>query len=73
MQAPEGVEHSKRRRRIAATFAARPQGAPPRSPTSLIIVADDMGCADMGVHGRKDIPTPNIDRLACQETRSANA
>src|SRR5437016_9369586 len=33
-------------------------------PNILIIVGDDMGYADVGVHGCKDIPTPNIDSLA---------
>jgi arylsulfatase A-like enzyme len=33
-------------------------------PNIIVIVADDMGYADIGVHGCKDIPTPNIDSLA---------
>src|SRR5688500_4729656 len=33
-------------------------------PNILIIVGDDMGYADIGVHGCKDIPTPHIDSLA---------
>ena len=44
-----------------------------RPPNVLIIVADDMGYADIGVHGSRDIPTPNIDSLAAGGTRFTNA
>jgi len=33
-------------------------------PNILIIVGDDMGYGDIGIHGCKDIPTPHIDSLA---------
>jgi arylsulfatase A-like enzyme len=33
-------------------------------PNIVFIVADDMGYADCGVHGSKDIPTPHIDSIA---------
>ncbi len=33
-------------------------------PNVLILVADDLGYADLGFQGGKDIPTPNIDKLA---------
>jgi arylsulfatase A-like enzyme len=36
----------------------------PSRPNILVIVGDDMGYADIGVHGCKDIPTPHIDSLA---------
>src|SRR4051812_39239970 len=35
-----------------------------RKPNVLLIVGDDMGFADVGFHGVKDIPTPNLDALA---------
>ncbi len=38
-------------------------------PNVIVIVGDDMGYADIGVHGCKDIPTPNIDALAKAGTR----
>jgi arylsulfatase A-like enzyme len=43
----------------AASFAA---GA--GKPSILFIVGDDMGYADVGFHGSKEIPTPNLDSLA---------
>lgn len=33
-------------------------------PNILLIVGDDMGYADVGFHGCKDIPSPNLDALA---------
>lgn len=33
-------------------------------PNILLIVSDDQGYADVGFNGCKDIPTPNLDRLA---------
>jgi arylsulfatase A-like enzyme len=44
-----------------------------RRPNIVIIVADDMGYADIGVHGSKDIPTPNIDSLARAGIRFTDA
>jgi arylsulfatase A-like enzyme len=38
--------------------------AAPRKPNVIVIVADDLGWADLGVQGCKDIPTPNIDSIA---------
>jgi arylsulfatase A-like enzyme len=41
-------------------------------PNIVIIVGDDMGYADIGVHGGRDIPTPNIDALADAGVRCTN-
>lgn len=41
-------------------------------PNIVVIVGDDMGYADIGVHGCKDIPTPNIDSLAAGGVRCTN-
>ena len=40
-----------------------------QKPNILFIVGDDMGYADVGFHGCKDIPTPNIDALAASGVR----
>ncbi|MBL9117412.1 MAG: sulfatase-like hydrolase/transferase [Verrucomicrobiaceae bacterium] len=41
-------------------------------PNVLVIVADDLGYADIGVHGGKEVPTPNIDALAASGVRCTN-
>jgi len=53
---------------IAASFLAAPAASAceqQRPPNIVILVADDMGWADVGYHG-SPIKTPNIDRL-CRE------
>jgi len=35
-----------------------------KRPNIIVIVSDDMGYADIGCHGCKDIATPNIDSIA---------
>ena len=35
-----------------------------KPPNVVLIVADDLGWGDVGFNGRKDWPTPNLDRLA---------
>jgi arylsulfatase A-like enzyme len=42
-------------------------------PNIVIIVADDLGYADIGVHGAKDIPTPAIDSIARNGIRFTDA
>ena len=44
-----------------------------RQPNIVMIVGDDMGYADIGVHGSKDIPTPHIDALARSGVRFTDA
>lgn len=43
-----------------------------RRPNILVIVADDLGYADIGVNGCQDVPTPNIDSIAKNGVRFTN-
>ncbi|MGB3117333.1 MAG: sulfatase-like hydrolase/transferase, partial [Verrucomicrobiales bacterium] len=44
--------------------------APP--PNIVLIVADDLGYADLGCQGAVDFDTPHLDRLAASGTRLTN-
>jgi len=50
-------------------WAGMSQPAPAAPPNVLIIVADDLGYADLGFQGSKEIPTPHLDKLAAESIR----
>jgi arylsulfatase A-like enzyme len=50
-------------------WSARPAEAAAVRSNILVIVSDDQGYADTGFQGSKDIPTPNLDRLAREGLR----
>lgn len=41
-------------------------------PNLVLILVDDLGYADVGFNGCKDIPTPNIDRIAQEGVKFTN-
>ena len=41
-------------------------------PNMIVIMCDDLGYADVGFNGCKDIPTPNIDSIAKNGVRCSN-
>lgn len=43
--------------------------AVPKQPNILVIIADDLGYADLGVRGGKVVPTPHLDALAASGVR----
>ncbi len=54
-----------------ATRAPAPKATPPLNV--LLIVVDDVGYADIGALGLKDIPTPNMDRVFKEGVRFSDA
>ncbi|MEM6855535.1 MAG: sulfatase-like hydrolase/transferase, partial [Planctomycetota bacterium] len=55
---------------IAAVAQAEPGSE--RPPNLIIVLTDDQGYADVGFNGCKDIPTPNLDRIAHEGVRFTN-
>jgi arylsulfatase len=55
---------------------ARPEAAQvarPAQPNVILILADDLGSAELGCYGQKKIRTPALDRLAAQGMRFTQA
>jgi arylsulfatase A len=57
---------------VSSLDASASQGKP-RQPNIVFIMADDLGINDLSCYGRKDQPTPNLDKLAKQGMRFTSA
>jgi arylsulfatase A-like enzyme len=57
---------------FAPLFVA-PLAGQTRKPNVVVLLADDLGFADLGVQGGQDIPTPNIDSIAKSGVRCTQA
>src|SRR5262245_6491381 len=53
-----------------AVPATRPQA---QHPNIVFILADDLGINDLGIYGRRDHRTPNLDRFAAEGLRFTTA
>ena len=49
---------------LSVLLCASPGLAAPKRPNVVLIMTDDQGWGDVGVHGNDKIRTPNLDRLA---------
>ncbi len=58
---------------MAVTTGSATAQEKPRQPNIVFILADDLGINDLGCYGRKDQPTPNLDKLAKQGIRFTSA
>src|SRR2546425_13062083 len=57
---------------VTTLLLAQSRPAAGSKPNILVIVGDDMGYGDIGVHGCRDIPTPAIDSLARNGIRATS-
>ncbi len=59
---------------VAARWNAAVETASPERPNIVILLADDLGYADLSYLGRKeDVRTPHLDALAMNAMRFANS
>ena len=61
--------HNPTLNRRAFLAAATTTAAQTKPPNLVLILTDDLGLADLGCYGAKDIRPPAIDRLAAQGVR----
>ena len=54
---------------VASTGTAAESRRTSPPPNVVVILSDDLGYADLGAYGAKDIRTPNLDRLAAEGIR----
>jgi N-sulfoglucosamine sulfohydrolase len=56
---------------FGSTLSARAADVPAASerPNIVLMIADDLGCEDVGAFGNPEVGTPNIDRLAREGLR----
>src|SRR5258705_13310351 len=58
---------------LAGMGLGRPAGAQSTKPNIVFILAADLGYADVSCYGQRDYTTPNIDRLAAEGLKFAQA
>jgi len=51
---------------MMASAKTSPAGGPPDKPNVIVILADDLGWADLRCYGAQDMETPAVDRLAAE-------
>jgi arylsulfatase A-like enzyme len=56
-----------------AGIVREPANGQTQRPNIVLIVSDDLGYADIGIYGSRDIPTPNIDRIGREGIHFTNA
>ncbi len=57
---------------LGLTLASQPAMATATSPNIVLIITDDQGYGDLGIHDNPKIKTPNLDRFARQSVRVKN-
>ncbi len=61
-----------RREFLAVTAATSVWAQPKRPPNVILVITDDQGSPDLGVHGNRQIRTPHLDQLAKQSVEFTN-
>ena len=54
---------------LTACGASSPRGEPDSPPNVIMILTDDQGFGDLGVHGNPVLRTPSIDAMAARSAR----